>query len=73
MKSQYIALGILMLTLTEARVMTLRPLGHGRLFKRQVPQEHSHDRNVTDPFRAKCFEKRGNLPDPIFGMLGDGA
>jgi hypothetical protein len=41
-----------------------------RIVKRQVPQEHSHDR-ITDFMREKCFKlSAGNLPDPIFGLLG---
>ncbi len=46
---------------------------YSRLFKRQVPQEHSHDKTITNDFRDKCFVERGTLPDPIFGLLGDKA
>jgi hypothetical protein len=43
-----------------------------RFAKRQVPQEHSHDK-ITDFMRDKCFNaNRGGLADPIFGLLGDG-
>ena len=35
----------------------------------EVPQEHSHDRIVVA--MRKCFQLApGNLPDPIFGLLG---
>ncbi len=37
----------------------------------EVPQEHSHDDTITNEFRDKCLPDPGELPDVIFGLLGD--
>ncbi|KAM0425479.1 hypothetical protein ACHAPT_009268 [Fusarium lateritium] len=70
-----------LLGLTSASPVGLGMLGskrfapgrHGHVYKRQVPQEHSHDFVLTITREFLNLENPKNIQDPVFGLLGDGA
>lgn len=51
-----------------AAVATARPLS---LRRREVPQEHSHEKFLTSVASSLATNNPDNIVDPVFGLLGD--
>lgn len=50
-----------------AAVATARPLQ-----RREVPQEHSHQKFLTTVAASLALNNPDNIVDPVFGLLGNG-
>ncbi|KAM0330107.1 hypothetical protein ACHAQA_004279 [Verticillium albo-atrum] len=72
MKFQILSLGLL-------GMATASPAHHhvharrGNIFKRQVPQEHSHEIFLTTTREFLNLDNPKGIADPVFGLLGDAA
>jgi hypothetical protein len=70
-----IALAFL-LTLVSARALTPQKARrsattHRTLGKREVPQEHSHEKFLTLTGAALNLDNPDQIADPVFGLLGN--
>ncbi|KAL9113591.1 MAG: hypothetical protein Q9227_002329 [Pyrenula ochraceoflavens] len=54
-------------------VLSLMTAASARPFKREVPQEHSHEQFLTTVRASLQQNNPAQIQDPVFGLLGDGA
>ena len=54
-------------------VLSLMTATSARPFKREVPQEHSHEQFLTSVRTSLNLNNPDAIKDPVFGLLGDAA
>jgi hypothetical protein len=54
-------------------VASARPTAHGANVKREVPQEHSHEKYLVSVKASLLLNNPANIADPVFGLLGNAA
>ncbi|KAI9808910.1 MAG: hypothetical protein M1827_007135 [Pycnora praestabilis] len=73
MKSQQILSTLsFLVTLTSARPVTLSYVATS-LQRREVPQEHSHNKFLATVRTSLATDNPANIQDPVFGLLGNAA
>ena len=65
-----------MKTTTTLSIFALLALATARpttILKREVPQEHSHEKFLTSVRKSLALNNPNAIADPVFGLLGNGA
>ncbi|PNH40981.1 hypothetical protein VD0004_g6090 [Verticillium dahliae] len=74
MKFELVTLGLLgMASASPAQSQGTAHSRRGNIFKRQVPQEHSHEIFLTITREFLNLNNPKGISDPVFGLLGDAA
>ena len=56
-----------------ARHAYVRPSWNAQLQRREVPQEHSHEKFLTKTGQMLDLNNPAGIVDPVFGLLGNAA
>ena len=56
-----------------ARHAYIRPVWNDQLQRREVPQEHSHEKFLTKTGQMLNLNNPAGIKDPVFGLLGNAA